>query len=436
MRHFDPLVLNIFSPVAAHIQPARWSSFLLLSLLLVTAFPSLARSQDSLPDANILARHGLEMGWWGYAVINPQRDKIEQVSITETQVFLQSDSGMVTAFNAETGSKMWAARVGNYDSSSFPVTTNEQYALIISGLRIYCLNRFTGQQLWELEIPSYPSTPVAMDDQNLYFGTIGGVVFAYRLEKVKELFEAAKLPQFTASAEAWRYRASQEITTQPLTNGRVVSFASRDGSVYTVSANQRRLIYQFETDAPIVAPLTSNGSQLFVASQDYNNYSIDLETGMVQWHFVSGFPIKNAPISVGSQLFVVPEGGGLFSVNAATGLAAWNGSVEDVNHFLSATPSKVYGSDYLKNMLIVDRRTGKLESKIHLPQFNIWTANARTDRLFLCHTDGLIVMLREQKREFPVYHQHPELRPIVPEFATDSMEETPADAQISPEIDR
>jgi hypothetical protein len=45
--------------------------------------------------------------------------------------------------------------------------------------------------------------------------------------------------------------------------------------------------------------------------------------------------------------------------------------------------------------------------------------NERTDRLYLASKDGLVVGLREQGLEFPIYHKYPERRPILPEFAPD-----------------
>ena len=394
---------------------------LFLFVLCLTGLMDFSSAQaQQLPNPQVLARHGLKLGWWGYASINPKRDKITSVSITEDMVFMQTNSGHITAFDAETGKRMWAVKPTSFDTVPYPVTTNRELAIIVAGLKVYAHDRLTGQQLWELSIPQYPSTSVAVDTDRLYFGTLDGTLFAYDLRKIKTLFEAGKLPQYTESAEVWRYRASQEITTTPIVDGNVVLFASRNGSVYCVEAATRKLMFRFETDAPIMAPLTTNGKSVFVASRDYNNYAINPRNGTVLWHYVSGFPIDNSPIPIGDQILLTPRGGGLASINAETGLTNWDDSVAPVEHFLAASKKRIFTSDFLRNMIIIDRSNGNIEAKLPMQLFNVWPSNPRTDRIFLANEAGLIVMLHEEDQEFPIYYTSPELRPLVPEFASES----------------
>ncbi len=376
-------------------------------------------SAQQLPSPELLSRYGLEMGWWGYAVINSQRDKIRNISFTEEMVFMQSAGGYITAFDAETGKRMWVSKPGLFDAATFAVTANRELAVVVSGLKIFALDLQSGHQLWELDSPQFPSTAVALDKDRLYFGTLYGTVFAYDLYKVKELFEAGKLPQFTESAEVWRYRTSQEITTTPLIMKDLLIFASRNGSVFCVDGKSRKLHYRFETDSAITAPLTTDGKQLFVASEDYNNYSIDPRDGTVNWHYVSGFPIKQAPIPVGDQLFITPRGGGLTSIDAKTGVRNWDSNLANADHFLGVSKTRIFAGDFLQNLLILDRSTGRLEGKIPMKMCNVWPGNPRTDRIFVANEAGLIIMLRERSQEFPIYHIAPEERPLLPEFATE-----------------
>jgi hypothetical protein len=58
-----------------------------------------------------------------------------------------------------------------------------------------------------------------------------------------------------------------------------------------------------------------------------------------------------------------------------------------------------------------------------LRDFTVRYGNELTDRIYLATSRGLVICLRENGQEFPIYHRYPERQPILPEFAP---EEDPA----------
>ena len=414
-----------------------------------------SRGAPSIPSTQALARQGLQLSWWGQGVLNPSRDKVQQLSSDEDCVYVQSNGGIITAFDALTGQRRWSVQLGRFDDYSFQAVSNEDVVLVVVGTDMYGLDKISGNTLWSLRLPGQPSTSPAADETQVYLGMLDGSVYAYDLAKIRELFYEGKLPDWSFQAIKWRFQASKEITSPPVVIGTRVCFASRDGNVYAVSADRRKMVFQFETDAPIVAPLAHVEDILYLASEDFSFYALrvkpklqdpsgkkqagegayredisplkDRESGKVLWEFTSGRPIRKSPFPIGPDIYLMPDRGGFFCFNSQTGDKKWwqpQGA-----DFVAASAQKVYVSDREDNLLILSRANGGIIGSLPLRQFPVRFANDRTDRIVMATKGGLVMMLQEIGHSIPRYHMHPERLPILPEFASEEgdAEEKPAD---------
>ena len=347
----------------------------------------------------------------------PKRDKVKHMVLDEENVYLQGTGGSVTAFDAESGKRLWSVQLGNRDEPIFAGVSNEKHFLAISGMTLYCIERFGGRVLWELTLPAMPSVGVSVDDQHIYIGTLDGSIYSYEIKKINELYRKRMLPNWSFEALRWRYRTSKEITTTAYSTGLLVNFASRDGSLYAVGALERNLAWQFETSAPITAPLAATKDSLILASQDYFVYCLNRDNGSVRWEFASGFPIGKAPVVIEQDLYIMPDRGGVFNLALRTGDEKWERpGITDV---LGASRSRLFCSDVLGNIVLLQRRTGRPLGTLPLRSFSVRLQNDRTDRLFLATPSGLVMCLREQGSQFAHYHKYPERAPIVPDIEPD-----------------
>lgn len=412
-------------------------SFLLLALALslVGLSPTPASAQQGirgnvLPSHTMLRRHGLVRMWWGQATLDPSRDEIAHMLVDENVVLIQASSGAVTAFDSESGRRLWAAQLGPRDAPSQPAITNSDFAFIPAARKLYCLDKFSGELTWELKLPRSPSTSPAVSDDQIFYGSHDGSIFAFDLHRIRELYLKNELAQWGFLARQWRFKTGKQITTPPIATGRVVNFASLDNSLYSITAGSPRLQWQSETDSPVSAPVTYHGGFLYVACEDFNLYCLNAENGNSRWQpFPSGFPIRRAPRVIGQQVFVFPDAGGLFAISALTGKRTW--WRHGVNNFVGSSLKRLYTTDRVGNVVILRRGDGGVLGTMPLRQFGVKHANDRTDRLFLATNSGMIVAIREAgaDNEFPVYHQNPDLLPILPEFAP----ETPQPAAPAPD---
>ena len=117
--------------------------------LSATAYGQFAR-QSVLPSPRELDRFGLERAWWNQAVIDTGTDRLAHLVVDENCVFTQSHRGLVTAFDAESGQRLWSRLLGTTDAPNFPVVTNADHLLLASGMELFGLNKFDGRLLWRL----------------------------------------------------------------------------------------------------------------------------------------------------------------------------------------------------------------------------------------------------------------------------------------------
>lgn len=444
-------------------RPLGWALVATQLVLCSASQAQLVSTEKTLPPRQQLSRYGLELAWWGQGVMNPARDKVEHLSADEDCVYVQSTGGIITAFDAQSGQRRWAVQLGQFDPPSFQVVTNEFLAMVIVGPHMYGLDKITGHTLWQIRVPGQASTSPAADAQRVYVGMLDGSMYAFDLRMIRQLYRENRLPEWSHQAIAWRYATSKEISSPPLIFGARVCMASRDGNVYAVTADRRQLVFQFETDAPIVAPITRVDDLLFLTSEDFSFYALrvkpqapppagkkvgegalddelvrrDRESGKVVWEFTSGLPIRKAPYAVGRDVYILPDRGGFYCLSSKTGEQRW--WQPQAIDYMATTAKHVYATDRDMNLLVMSRQTGDVSGALPLRRFSQRFANDRTDRIVLSTDSGLVMVLREKGKVIPTYHMFPERLPLLPEFAPaegdapPAAEDMPAEGDAEPE---
>lgn len=394
-------------------------------LLLANSSSAFAQVDGGLPSPQQLSRFGLERAWWNQAEMNKSRDKVRHVSIDEDMVYVLSSSGIVTAFDSETGKKRWAVQLGRFDQPGYPVVSNETLAMVVVGTRLYAIEKKTGNMTWTLGLPGQPSTAPGVDDDQVYVGNLDGSVYAFSLRKVRQLYQEQRLPQWSAEAIIWRATAGKEITSPPIPSGRTVSFASRDGSLYSVATADKQLLFQLETNGAIVAPMATAGKMQFVASDDNSFFAINAKNGEVFWEYTAGLPVRRAPFVVENDLFLTPDRGGMYCLNATTGNQRW--WQPSLHSFIAVIGNAVYASDVDGNLIRATRDEGGITATLALRDYSVRVANDRTDRIFMSTPGGRVIGLRKRGETIPVYHKFPDRLPILPTVAPE--EPTPPAAE-------
>ncbi|SFI04192.1 outer membrane protein assembly factor BamB family protein [Planctomicrobium piriforme] len=375
-----------------------------------------------LPNENELNRLGLTMAWWGQATVNPALDQVEYFEADEQNVYVQSSTGMISTFHGETGRRMWSQLVGAPNQQGFPVTSSETEVLLGVGMKVFALDKTTGEMRWELILPSPPSAPPKGDDDFLYVATLNSKILAYDARKLRTLTVRGMMPQWANRSELWTFQMPLPSNSSPIPAGENVVFSSDKGMIYSLGATHKELRFQLEVGGKMSAPLAYSRDYVFACDTHSRLLCVNIKNGRVVWAFSSGAPIRRQPHVVGSQVFATVPREGLTSLSVTTGLQQWyQPRATDV---IAVSDKRVYAGDPDENVLILDRETGQILAQMRLRDFPIRVHNDRTDRLYLASPGGTIVALRELGSDFPVYHLYPERRPILPLLAPDEPAES------------
>lgn len=400
----------------------------LLSMGLPASAQPPLRGGSALPDESAFTRKGLTRRWWAHAVMNAQRDKLNSISVDETTLFLQSSSGEMTAFDAQTGQQLWARAIGPRDRAIFPPALNDEMLFVIGGMRLFAVRKTNGDIVWDLPLPSPPSSSPAVDEQRAFIGFLDGSMYAFDLKVAAKLYTEGRLPQYAVETILWRYPTTQPITIPAVVDGQYLAFASRNGSLYSVTASERKLVFQFQTDARVSAPLVRYKKHVLLASEDSNLYSISMRNGASTWQFTTGFVIRKAPVLIDDEIYLLPDRGNLYKLSAVTGEPLWPRPQTGFQTFLSASANRIYAVDGNNDLQIVSRETGQRLGSLPLGRFKVTVTNDRSDRIYLATESGLLMCLHEIGRDYPRFHLHPERQPLLPDFAPDNYDaDAPAD---------
>ena len=369
----------------------------------------------TIPTQQQLGLYDLERVWWGQATVDPHRDKIVHLSIDEINLYALSTAGIITAFNNETGKKLWATQLGRGNNIGYAPVSNSKYVYITVGTKLYAIDRLNGEIDWELQLPGSASTSPTVDEDAIYVGTLNGRMYAWDLKKLNELSNEGKLPAWRESAIRWTYQTGDTINTPAIVTNRTLLFASQDGSLYSVTLQDRQLAFQFETDAPISASLAEEGKSLFLASEDQNLYCLNLLNGTVRWRIRSSFPLVY-PVSVlDKDVYLSSKKNGLFQLSAQTGQEHWWQPLG--SRFISLSPTRVYATDEIGNLLVLSRTDGAVLSAVPLRKYQVKLMNEQTDRIFCSSESGIILCLKQKDLPFPIRFKNQDKYPILPDIA-------------------
>jgi len=162
------------------------------------------------------------------------------------------------------------------------------------------------------------------------------------------------------------------------------------------------LRYRLRTDAPIVAqpsylPPDANVLQdsglIIVGSEDGFVYGIHERSGDQLWRFSTGEPIVEDPVAIGRFVFVTNQLGGMYCVDAKTGSQAW--WTPEVTRFLAASKERVYATDKIGLLHVLNARTGAEVDTVAASMLPIKLTNPQSDRLFLASRTGMVQCLHD-----------------------------------------
>lgn len=385
-----------------------------LAALFTLCMLSSNTTAQSLISYDIATPAGLERAWFGQAQVDSSRHRVQDWKLHRDMLFAVSTSGLIHAFNAETGETLWTAQPGPLDRAALGPAVNDNYVAVVSGAVLYVLDRTNGKLLWSRPLGSAPAGAPALSEELVYVTFLNGRVEGYHL----------KDPQ----TFPWYSQSVGRIFHSPTASGSVVSWPTSRGYLYVGQANEPpRVLYRIETDAPATAPPTEADPFLYVTSADGHVYAFNAVTGKEVWRYSMGYLASGRPAVVGDRVYVASTEPMLHALDAETGALLWN--VPDVINFAAQGLKKVYGLDEFGRLLIFDRETGRYVGTLPGANYNA-VFNEETDRLYLVNDRGLVQALHEIGADEPTAFS---AKPVEEEEPAEPAETTSPVEQAQPE---
>jgi outer membrane protein assembly factor BamB len=214
------------------------------------------------------ARHGLERDWFAQVPIDAGRSRVTTWYLHYDRLYCVSDSGLVTALNAETGAQLWTRQLGKPGVAAFGPEANSKYLGVVSGVRLYLLELETGRLKWSRELGSAPSSGPALSNDYVYVALVTGRIEGYKIADPK--------------AQPWYYQSKGRTFLRPTTTGKVVSWPTTEGYLYVSGADKPGVKFRLETKADIVTSPAEMDPYLYIASLDGYLYCLDETNGREQ----------------------------------------------------------------------------------------------------------------------------------------------------------
>ncbi|MCA9085578.1 MAG: PQQ-binding-like beta-propeller repeat protein [Planctomycetaceae bacterium] len=313
----------------------------LLAVLAMLLIGSRCPAAD-LPSPEQLQQFGLEIVWRGQAVLNVQRDVVAHTMNDEDVFYVQSSSGVLTAFHAENGRKMWSVQVGRRDEPAMTAVSNKDLVIVTGGPVLYGFNKFTGAPAVEYRLPRQPMASPFVDEAAIYVPMTEGALYCYSLTRLEYLQRYGTLPEDAATADVWKFICGESIRLPPVAGDQTVALATEAGNLHCIQArgaDAGRSGAQVLLTAEISAPMTLAPNRRAL-DETYSNYSvialtsdnrvssIDMVKGTTLWAYPMGQQLLTQPVVIGDDVFVTTEGRQLVKISRDTLSPSWGRPVE------------------------------------------------------------------------------------------------------------
>jgi len=367
-----------------------------LWIFAVSGWTNLAWSENAAAATNRLITeqqalvHGLHRAWVTRVQLDAGRDQIANAASDGQYLFVLTQRGQLEAIDLVTGSSIWSVSIGNRNYLSAGPAISDQVikrfgdrlVALVNGSTLYVIKRSTGQPVWQKSLPKPAGAAPAIGGPWVYVPLVTGGVAAYELD-----FDPTDVRTATLMA------AVGVIAVQPTVTATSVAWGTSAGFVYGYPVGSNDIRFRFDAQQPVLAPLAYSKPRFIVAVRKQYVYAVNEQTGHLAWQFTTAGTHSQQPLVLGEMLLVVTDEGNMYQLSLQSGRANWR--APNVQRLLAASPTRLYTSDGLGNLVILRRDNGRRISTLNAGRADWWFTNTLNDRILLGSKRGMIMCLHE-----------------------------------------
>ncbi len=355
------------------------------------ALTSIGQAAVVIPQT-LAARYGLTRAWFTQVGSPAATGPIRHVTLDRGTLFVQTQDGMVTALDAETGRTLWSTQVGPRNHTCTEPAANEDFVTVVNGSVLFVLDRASGRLQWQKQLSGSPGAGPALSRTHVFVPMTSGLMEAYDVEK-------------GSKQKPWNYKSFGRVLVRPMITGQTVSWTTEKGYLYVADPEGLGIRYRLETRDAIHSRPGYWTPNLYACSSDGYVYAVDEASGRINWKFAIGDAIFSSPLAIDGKVFVVSELSGMYCLDGKTASQLW--VAPKMTQFLAASPTRIYACDQLNRLAVLDAKSGNRLGTMPLDETALKLVNDQTDRIFLASEAGVIQCLREVDLKSPVVYTPP-----------------------------
>ena len=273
--------------------------------------------------ATIVHDDWADLGYrWDWATV-PYIDRgagVEHLDSDRGHVFTMDSNSWLTTIDASSGRRIWQLRVADRLSSFLDTrVVGDRTVLVTSRSRLHGFDIQTGNRNLNMRPELVSSTEPLMFGPVYVSGSPSGRVQGHRiLDNAGEPLTGS----LRDGLPVWQYRIDGAVRAAPVDVGGVAAFVSQNGQILFVdpttgSATGRgRIAGGMSTD-----PVT-DGRVLYIASEDQSVYAYTPD-GSRLWRYRTPDPLRTQPMIHDGALYLTIPSEGFVALDASSGERRW-----------------------------------------------------------------------------------------------------------------
>lgn len=344
------------------------------------------------------------------------------VNVNQVRLYVLSSSGLLSAYDAESGEQLWDVRLGNPALGYATLGIDDRYVTVLNGTTMYQV---------------VASDTVVGDDESGARRVIRGGralpptrVDGVPLHGAVHSGDYAVIPITRNGIETYRLDGQSIQPGFEMFSGQALTKpAVFPGSTLIMWPTDQEFVYAMETEG---SPSTlfrlathgivqggiaaASGGRFFFGSVGGRVYGIRAtRNGEVLWNQSLGEPFYKPPFISGDQLLINSGFGNLHNLSVQTGEPLWERPARGVDEVFAHVGSHFVGRDRDHHLILIDAQSGAVTQTLRDVSVEYVVVNQETNRFYLAGNGGTLQCLRPIDSELPVFLRGTESQPVVPE---------------------
>ncbi|HEY1380807.1 MAG TPA: PQQ-binding-like beta-propeller repeat protein [Gemmataceae bacterium] len=266
------------------------------------------------------------------------RDGIATIQNLGDMIIVQTRRGAVIALDPATGAARWHTAVGLAFPIVHRVGYNDTLILVANGTRIFALDRATGKELWDVDLPGSPSSPPTADTEAFYVCLANGRLSAYafpietapvpsppgtgtgRAGRPQE--PAAPLSSGPAAASGSGAVRTQPVPARPSAGGNTPAAAAGPPPAPAASTGRTATVSAATSGRSVTTAVQASGGRTAVGGSDVNRAGHGPAAAggpRLLWDYQTNLRILERPVFGDKTVFVIGTGRQAVFIDKATG---------------------------------------------------------------------------------------------------------------------